>query len=250
MDHPILSKVGTGFFTKHAPTGVYSMQESLTALKDITIDVNVEFADLLGTARSASITTVKPSGTVSQLVDSASGIHPRHSEYYIRTVRADVKDPLALFLKEAGVPNEPDVTNPSNVVFSFPIAAPAGSITRHERTAIEALEHYLVFKHAWCEHNPSITVYVKESEWLDVGAWVYRNLDDLGGVSFLPHNDHVYQQAPYQDLDQYHYHKLASEFPNINWAEFDKYEVDDATMNMHELSCTNGACEWVDSVRS
>ena len=185
----------------------------------------------------------KPSGTVSQLVDSASGIHPRHSEYYVRTVRADSKDPLALFLKDRGVPNETDVTNPSNVVFSFPIAAPTGSITRHGRNAITALEHYLVYKRYWCEHNPSITVYVKENEWMDVGAWVYRHLDDIGGVSFLPHSDHVYQQAPYQDVSSEEYAKLREAFPTIDWLEFDKYEVDDATMNMHELACVGGFCE-------
>lgn len=242
MDHPVLSG-SKMYFDDESFKNDFNIRETLETLKGTTIEVNKEYADKLNIAPSASITTVKPSGTVSQLVDSASGIHPRHSDYYIRTVRADVKDPLALFLKEAGVPNEPDVTNPSNVVFSFPIAAPAGSITRHERTAIEALEHYLVFKHHWCEHNPSITVYVKESEWLDVGAWVYRNLDDLGGVSFLPHNDHVYQQAPYQDLTQNEFLELEGEFPTIDWGMFDAYEVDDATMNMHELACVGGFCE-------
>lgn len=237
MDHPHLSGAMTFM------DGKTFLEETLSNLKNETINTNIEWAAKIGINPSASITTVKPSGTVSQLVDSASGIHPRHSKYYVRTVRADVKDPLALFLKEKGVPNEVDVTNPSNVVFSFPIRAPDNSITRHGRTAIQALEHYLVFKHNWCEHNPSITVYVKDHEWMEVGAWVYQHLDDIGGVSFLPHNDHVYQQAPYQDLDEDTYHKLASEFPEINWEDFDKYEVDDATMNMHELACVGGFCE-------
>lgn len=185
----------------------------------------------------------KPSGTVSQLVDSASGIHPRHNQYYIRTVRADHKDPLALFLKEKGVPCEEDVTNKSNLVFSFPMKAPDGCITRSDRTALEQLEHYLIFKKHWCEHNPSITVYVKEHEWPEVGAWVYNNLDDVGGVSFLPHSEHVYQQAPYQDITKEQYEKLLSEFPEVNWDDFDSYEVDDATVNMHELACVGGSCE-------
>jgi ribonucleoside-triphosphate reductase len=186
----------------------------------------------------------KPSGTVSQLVDSASGIHPRHSPYYIRTVRADHKDPLAVFLRESGVPVEEDVTNKSNLVFSFPVAAPVGSITRTDRTAIEQLEHYLTFQKYWCEHNPSITVYVKEHEWLEVGAWVYKNLADLGGVSFLPFNDHVYKQAPYQDISQEEYEQLAASFPSIDWDEFNKFEVDDATVNMHEAACiAGGFCE-------
>ena len=146
---------------------------------------------LFRSPQSAAITTVKPSGTVSQLVDSASGIHPRHSDYYIRTVRADVKDPLAIFLKEKGVPCEVDVMNDSNLVFSFPQKAPQNSITRKQWNAIQQLEHYLKFKKYWCEHNPSITVYVREHEWMEVGAWVYKNFDDIGGVSFLPYNDQI-----------------------------------------------------------
>lgn len=217
----------------------------LEQLKFQTIATNAEWAAKLGINPSASITTVKPSGTVSQLVDSASGIHPRHNEYYIRTVRADVKDPLALFLKDAGVPVEEDLFNKSNLVFSFPIAAPEGSITRHDVGAIRQLEHYLVFQKYWCEHNPSITVYVKNDEWLEVGAWVYKHLNSLGGVSFLPSTDHVYPQAPYQDISAEQYAEAAAKFPKFSWADFDKYEVDDATVNMHELACTNGSCEYV-----
>ena len=220
-----------------------SLSSSLQKLKNITIETNKEYASLLGINPSAAITTVKPSGTVSQLVDSASGIHPRHANHYIRTVRADSKDPLALFLKDQGVPWEQDVMNKSNVVFSFPIKAPEHSITRHDINAIKQLEHYLIFQQNWCEHNPSITVYVKNDEWLDVGAWVYKHLDQLGGVSFLPSSDHVYAQAPYQDITEEQYTKAAAEFPVLNWEQFSSYEVDDASMNMHELACVSGHCE-------
>jgi len=236
MDHPILANHGL-FWNKS------SLGSILTDLKHETISVNKEWATKLNINPSTSITTVKPSGTVSQLVDSASGIHPRHSAYYIRTVRADVKDPLAVFLQAEGVPCEQDVVNKNNLVFSFPIKAPEGSITRHDVKAINQLEHYLVFQQNWCEHNPSITVYVKNDEWLDVGAWVYRNLDKLGGVSFLPHSDHLYQQAPYQDLSQEQYEVAVSKFPKIDWDKFNAFEVDDATMNMHELACVSGVCE-------
>lgn len=225
--------------------GAFDFNKMLGDLKQYAIDTNKDWAEKLGIPVSASITTVKPSGTVSQLVDSASGIHPRHSAYYIRTVRADVKDPLAAFLKDVGVPNEVDVTNPSNVIFSFPIKSPDQAIVRHDRTAIQQLEHYLSFKKYWCEHNPSITVYVREDEWMKVGAWVYDNFDDLGGVSFLPTNDHVYQQAPYQDIDEETYKRLAGEFPAIDWKEFDKYETDDSTVKMHELACVSGSCELI-----
>ena len=220
-------------------------EEWLPQMKQTAIDVNKEWSTTLGIPQSAAITTVKPSGTVSQLVDSASGIHPRHSDYYIRTVRADIKDPLALFLKDKGVPCEVDVMNDSNLVFSFPQKSPNGSILRKQWSAVQQLDHYLKFKQLWCEHNPSITVYVRENEWMEVGAWVYKNFDDVGGVSFLPFNDHVYQQAPYQDCDAPTYYRAEQEFPEIKWDEFDQYEEDDATISMHELACVNGACELV-----
>jgi ribonucleoside-diphosphate reductase alpha chain len=229
----------------NAKANLLELKGILDDLKQHAISVNKDWASVLGINPSASITTVKPSGTVSQLVDSASGIHPRHSSYYIRTVRADHKDPLAAFLKLAGVSVEEDVTNKSNLVFSFPVASPSGALTRYDLSAVEQLEHYLVFKKYWCEHNPSITVYVKEHEWLEVGAWVYKNLDDLGGVSFLPFTEHIYKQAPYQDIDEETYKKAAQLFPKINWAGFDKFEVDDATVNMHELSCVSGICEII-----
>ena len=244
MDHPTLSGRG-GTLALREEDDVTDLASCLEALRASAIETNKEWAGKLGISPSAAITTVKPSGTVSQLVDSASGIHPRHAAHYIRTVRADSKDPLALFLKDAGVPCEVDVMNASNLVFSFPQKAPEGSITRNEVSAIEQLEHYLLYQQLWCEHNPSITVYVKEHEWLDVGAWVYKHLTEIGGVSFLPHSDHVYQQAPYQDIDEATYNKLLAEFPPIDWAAFDKYEVDDSTVNHHELACVNGACEYV-----
>lgn len=233
MDHPQL-KLTTQYTA-----------ELLEKLKLHAIDINKQWAEKLQINPSASITTVKPSGTVSQLVDSASGIHPRHNPYYIRTVRADVKDPLAIFLKEKGVPCEEDMFNKANLVFSFPIKAPDGSVTRHDVSAIDQLEHYLMFQKHWCEHNPSITVYVKDKEWMEVGAWVFKNLEYLGGVSFLPHSDHIYPQAPYQDITEEQYTQAKEAFPEISWSEFDAYEVDDATMNMHELSCVSGVCEIV-----
>lgn len=217
----------------------------LKDMKNESITTNLEWSKKLSIPQSAAITTVKPSGTVSQLVDTASGIHPRHSDYYIRTVRADIKDPLAVFLRSKGVASETDVMNENNLVFSFPQKAPNGSITRKQWTAVEQLEHYLKFKQLWCEHNPSITVNVREHEWLEVGAWVYKNFNDVGGISFLPFNDHIYQQAPYQDCTKEEYEKALAEFPEINWDEFNQFEEDDATINMHELACVNGACELV-----
>ena len=231
MDHELLA------------TSARATESLLQRLKQHAVDTNRQWADLLEINPSTAITTVKPSGTVSQLVDSASGIHPRYSNYYIRTVRADSKDPLALFMQEAGIPVETDVMNKNNLVFSFPVKAPDNCITRNDRTALEQLEHYLVFKKNWCEHNPSITVYVREHEWLEVAAWVYKNIDELGGVSFLPHNDHVYQQAPYQEITEEQYLKAKTSFPDIDWLEFSKYEVDDATVNMKELACVSGVCE-------
>ena len=217
----------------------------LKDMKNESITTNLEWSKKLSIPQSAAITTVKPSGTVSQLVDTASGIHPRHNDYYIRTVRADIKDPLAVFLRNKGVASEIDVMNENNLVFSFPQKAPEGSIFRKQWTAIEQLEHYLKFKQQWCEHNPSITVYVREDEWLQVGAWVYKNFDEVGGISFLPFNDHIYQQAPYQDCTKEEYEKALAEFPEIDWEEFNQFEEDDATINMHELACVNGACELV-----
>jgi ribonucleoside-diphosphate reductase alpha chain len=242
MDHSGLA--GTASF-KHRGDKDWTLQAILDKLKDVAIDTNKEWAEKLGIEQSVAITTIKPSGTVSQLVDSASGIHPRYSKYYTRTVRADVKDPLATFLKEEGVPCEPDVTNGSNLVFSFPVRSPDGAVLRNDISALQQLEHYLVYKRYWCEHNPSITVYVREDEWLDVGAWVYKNLDDCGGISFLPHSDHVYQQAPYQELDAATFYRNEQAFPTIDWGKFNAFEGDDSTLSMHELACVGGVCEII-----
>lgn len=232
MDHPKLQTVSE------------ETRQLLATLKNVALSTNKEWANILNIPPSTAITTVKPSGTVSQLVDSSSGIHPRHNSFYIRTVRADSKDPLAIFLKDSGVPCEEDVTNKNNLVFSFPVKSPS-AITRNSITAIQQLDHYLMFQQEWCEHNPSITVYVKPFEWLDVGAWVHKNFDKLGGVSFLPHSEHIYKQAPYQDINEATYNEFVKQFPKIDWDKFDSYEIDDATLNMHELACVNGACEFV-----
>lgn len=211
-------------------------------LRQVAIDTNKEWAEKLGINQSVAITTIKPSGTVSQLVDSSSGIHSRYSQYYIRTVRQDKKDPLGKFLKDAGVPCEDDVTKPESTwVFSFPQKAPDHAVFRNDMTAIEQLEHYLVFKKHWCEHNPSITVYVRENEWLEVGSWVYKNFDDIGGVSFLPHSEHSYRQAPYQEIDEAQYHDLLSKMPTIDWDSF--IEATDNVEGAQMLACASGICE-------
>lgn len=214
----------------------------LESLRNTAIETNKIYSQLLGISQSVAITTVKPSGTVSQLVGSSSGIHPRYSDYYVRTVRTDIKDPIGTFLQNAGVPCEPDVTKPeSTLVFSFPIKSPYGCVTRTRMSAIDQLEHYLEFKQYWCEHNPSITVYVREDEWLNVGAWVYDNFNSIGGISFLPYSDHTYRQAPYQEITEEDYHKLVTDFPIINWEDFK--EVVDTTTSTQELSCSAGVCE-------
>jgi ribonucleoside-triphosphate reductase (thioredoxin) len=217
--------------------------ELLARLKEVAIEINKQWAEALGINPSVAITTIKPSGTVSQLVDSSSGIHPRHSPYYIRTVRADNKDPLCTFLKQQGVPHEPDVTKPEYVtIFSFPVRSPAGAVVRDDISAIEQLEHYLVFAKVWCEHNPSITVYVREHEWMDVGAWVFRHFKDLGGVSFLPYSEHVYKQAPYQECSEEFYNEALSKMPQtIHWEEF--VEDVDSTVASQEFACVAGVCE-------
>jgi ribonucleoside-diphosphate reductase alpha chain len=223
----------------------------LAVLKNHAIAVNKEWAKKLGINASAAITTNKPSGTVSQLVDSGSGMHARYSEYYIRTVRADVKDPLAQLMIDEGVPYEPDVTKPeSTVVFAFPQKAPAHSVLRNDMSAIQQLEHYLSFQKHWCEHNPSITVYVREHEWLEVGAWVFKNFEYIGGVSFLPHSDHAYRQAPYQEITEEQYKEAVKVFPkNIDWTKLSAYEKQDSTTGTHDLSCSAGVCELVDLVK-
>jgi ribonucleoside-diphosphate reductase alpha chain len=215
----------------------------LRELKEHAIQTNRVWAGKLGINPSVAITTVKPSGTVSQLVDSASGIHPRYSQYYVRTVRADKNDPLAQFMRQKGFPVENDITKPEHTdVFRFPCKSPEGSVLRTGITAIGQLEHYLIYKRYWCEHNPSITVYVRESEWLGVGAWVYEHFDELGGVSFLPYDTGIYKQAPYQECTESEYHQLVSEMPQgTDWSNFT--EVVDNTTGSQDLACLSGVCE-------
>ncbi len=223
-------------------------RELLSSLRELSVEVNAEFADLLGIPRSTAITCVKPSGTVSQLVDAASGIHPRWSPYYLRSVRADNKDPLTIFMKEVGIPHEPDVTKPdSTTVFYFPQAAPDGAVTRRAISAIEHLEIWKTIQEYWCEHKPSITVNVKEDEWIEVGAWVYKNFDVISGVSFLPMDEHTYKQAPYQEITKAEYDEWVSKMPaSINWSDLSFYEVGDNTTGSQELACTGGVCEVVE----
>jgi len=220
----------------------------LDNLRAYSVEVNAEYADLLGIPRSAAITCVKPSGTVSQLVDSASGIHPRWSPYYLRSVRADNKDPLTVFLKDQGVPNEPDVTKPeSTTVFYFPQKSPVDALVRRELSAIDHLELWKTIQSHWCEHKPSITVNVREDEWLAVGAWVYENFDVLSGVSFLPMDDHTYRQAPYQEITEDEYVDWCSKMPEtIDWRGLQSYEHEDTTSGSQELACSGGVCEIVE----
>jgi ribonucleoside-diphosphate reductase alpha chain len=216
----------------------------LQLFKQHAIDVNKKWADLLGISQSAAITTVKPSGTVSQLVNSSSGIHARYSKYYIRTVRSDKKDPLATFLMVQGVPCEDDVMNPNNTyVFSFPMKSPDNCVIANEVNALHQLEMYLIYKKHWTEHNVSITVYVKDHEWMEVGAWVYKNFDDIGGISFLPYSEHIYKQAPYQPISKDEYEKLKNEFVEINWEQF--MEIEDNTTSSQEFACVGGSCELI-----
>jgi ribonucleoside-diphosphate reductase alpha chain len=218
----------------------------LKEMKHMAISTNKEWAEKLGINQSVAITTVKPSGTVSQLVDSASGIHPRYSEYYVRTVRADKKDPLAKLMREQGFPVEDCVNKPDNTdVFSFPVKGPDAGVFRNDRSAIEQLDHYLMYQTHWTEHNVSVTIYVKDHEWLGVGDWIYRNFDKVAGVSFLPHSDHTYQQAPYQECSEQEYKDLLNRMPSFDWAALKNFEKDDGTINVKELACTSGVCELI-----
>jgi|TARA_B100001094_G_scaffold14431_1_gene12501 ribonucleoside-diphosphate reductase alpha chain len=221
------------------------LDKRLDELRKVAIATNAEWADKIGIQQSVSITCVKPSGTVSQLVDSASGIHARHNPYYIRTVRADKKDPLALYMKDAGFPCEDDVMKPDHTyVFSFPMKAPENAVMRQDMSAIEQLELWLVYQKHWCEHKPSVTISVKEDEWFEVGAWVYKHFDWMSGVSFLPYSEHVYKQAPYQDCDSVMYQRELDKMPkNIDWTQLSAYETTDMTEGAQELACVAGGCE-------
>jgi ribonucleoside-triphosphate reductase len=238
MDNPLM--------TTHNP----ELEKTLGKLRKLSVTTNIKWADHLGIPASTAITCVKPSGTVSQLVDSASGIHARHSDYYIRTVRGDNKDPLTQFMKDQGVPSEPDVMKPdATTVFSFPVMSPAMSVTRNDLSAIEQLKTWLTYQRHFCEHKPSITCTVRNEEWFEVGAFVYEHFDEMSGVSFLPHSDHTYQQAPYQEVGKSDYNMLLSVMPDkIDWSGLSEYEKDDNTVAMQTMACSGGVCEIVDLV--
>jgi ribonucleoside-diphosphate reductase alpha chain len=230
--------------------GKRSLPDFLSDLRKETVKTNAHWSELLGIQQATATTAIKPSGTVSQLVDSASGIHTRHSDYYIRRVRADAKDPIAQLMEDQGIPAEADVMKPNSVkVFSFPMKAPKGAVTRNERTAIEQLELWLMYQRYYCEHKPSVTISVREHEWMDVGAWVYKHFDEVSGVSFLPHSDHTYQQAPYEECDRKTHDELAWKMPSeVNWDLISEYELTDQTVSTKTLACTGSVCELVDLV--
>ena len=226
------------------------LEDLLDKLREVAIATNKEWAKQLGIPVSAAISCVKPSGTVSQLVDSASGIHARHNPYYIRTVRADKKDPLAKMMFDAGFPCEDDVTKPDHTwVFSFPVKAPKNGVFRKDMNAVAQLDLWKIYQDHWCEHKPSITVSVKEEEWMDVGAWTYENFNQMSGVSFLPFADHSYRQAPYQDITVLQYNELVKKMPkNVDWLKLQEYETTDTTAGSQELACSADGCEIVDLV--
>ena len=236
MDNPLLTLKNNG------------LDKTLEYLRDVAISTNADWAERLGIEPSAAITCVKPSGTVSQLVDSASGIHARHSHYYIRTVRGDVKDPLTQFMKDQGIPNEPCVMKPdSTVVFSFPVKAPDNAVVTEDLTAIDQLKMWLAYQRHWCEHKPSVTINVRKDEWFEVGSFVYQHFDEMSGVSFLPYNEHTYQQAPYQEVGKTEYESLLAVMPkSIDWSKLSEYESEDTTKGSQTLACSSGVCEIVD----
>ena len=235
MDNPLTT-------TKNA-----GLEKTLEHLRSIAVATNAEWAERLDIPVSAAITCVKPSGTVSQLVDSASGIHARHSPYYIRTVRGDNKDPLTQFMKDQGIPNEPDVFKPDQTtVFSFPMKSPDNAVVTADLSAIEQLETWLAYQRNWCEHKPSVTINVRKDEWFEVGAFVYKHFDEMSGVSFLPYNEHTYQQAPYQECGKTEYETLLSVMPEkIDWTKLMEYEKEDMTTSSQTFACV-GSCEIVD----
>ena len=224
------------------------LEKTLEHLRGICVSTNAEWADRLGIPVAAAITCVKPSGTVSQLVDSSSGIHARHSPYYIRTVRGDNKDPLTQFMTDQGIPSEPCVMKPDQTtVFSFPVKSPTKAVVTEDMTAIEQLDTWLMYQRHWCEHKPSVTINVRKDEWFEVGAFVYKYFDEMSGVSFLPYNEHTYQQAPYQEVDKAQYKDLLSSMPSaIAWSELANYEKEDNTVSMQTMACTGDVCEMVD----
>jgi ribonucleoside-diphosphate reductase alpha chain len=230
MDHPFLA-------------GADKLADWLAVLKETAIETNKEWAERLGINPSAAITCVKPSGTVSQLVNSASGIHPRFAPYYIRTVRADKKDPMAQYMVEAGFPVEDDVMKDSNYVFSFPVKAPKGAVCTKEAGAMEQLNLWMTYQDHWCEHKPSITVYYRDDEFLDVCSWMWKHFDKMSGISLLPYSDHTYQQAPYQECTKEEYEEMLSKMPEFDWDAMAQYEAGDQTIGSQELACVGGSCE-------
>jgi ribonucleoside-diphosphate reductase alpha chain len=235
MDHYLLSKGESKDLAKW-----------LEEVRDVAVDTNKKWAEKLGINQSAAITCVKPSGTVSQLVDSASGIHPRFSKHYIRRVRSDHKDPLAVFMAQSGFPVEQDVMSPTSSVFSFPVKAPESSVTVKQVGAMQQLELWKAYQNHWCEHKPSITVYYTDNEFLQVAQWIWENFDLCSGISLLPYSDHVYQQAPYEDIDAEKYDEMVASMPQgVDWNDLEKYEEEDNTTGSQELACVGGACEIV-----
>ena len=227
-----------------------NLEKLLEELKEIVVSTNAEWSKKIGINQSTATTCVKPSGTVSQLTDAASGIHSRHNPFYIRTVRGDKKDPLTKMMTDVGFPVEDDHLNPLHTaVFSFPMKVEKGAVFRTDKTAIEQLELWKTYQKSWCEHKPSVTISVKENEWMTVGAWVYENFDYMSGVSFLPFSEHTYKQAPYQDCEKKDYEELLDKMPkNVDWSKLAEYEMTDMTVGSQELACTAGVCEIVDLV--
>lgn len=223
---------------------VAGLEDRLRSLKDIAVATNKEFAEKFGIAQATAVTCVKPSGTASQLVDSASGIHARYAQNYIRRVRCDAKDPLVSLMRDAGFPCEPDNYNPHEVVFSFPIEAPNGAVLDGARTAIQQMELWLVYQKHWCEHKPSITVNVAENEWPALGGWVYDHFDSISGVAFLPRSGHSYKQAPYEEVPHSKIVELSENMPCVDWSKLSSYETDDRTTGVQELACSSGVCEF------
>jgi ribonucleoside-diphosphate reductase alpha chain len=218
----------------------------LEDLKDVAIKTNKAWANKLGINQSVAITCVKPSGTVSQLVDSASGIHPRFSKHYIRRVRSDAKDPLAQFMSAGGFPVEQDIMSPASLVYSFPVKSPETSVTVKQVGAMEQLKLWKAYQNHWCEHKPSITVYYTDDEFLEVAQWIWNNFDLCSGISLLPVSDHVYQQAPYEDISEEKYQELVQQMPvGVNWNDLEHFEQEDNTTGSQELACVGGACEIV-----
>ena len=236
MSSPYLN--GAGAELKH-------VGRTLEHLKEVVRETNKEWAERLGVPVSAAVTCVKPEGTVSQLVRAPSGIHPEYAAHYIRRVRQDIKDPLTQLMIDQGVPYEQDVMNKENIVFSFPMAGAEDAVMRNDMTAIQQLEHWKVFRDNWCEHNPSITVYVREQEWPVVGGWVWNNFSNIGGLAFLPHSDHSYRQAPYEEISESQYEEMEANDPVVDWSQLSEYEKEDRTVGHRELACSAGVCDII-----